>query len=548
MALPQKQAPATDLSEKYGLLIDDIASMRTTVRIQLASVRLERCDQARNIKEAIDRLSSKHYDLIVCDYNLGDGADGQQFLELVRRKQLLPMSTAFLMITGETGYQQVSTAAEYSPDDYLLKPFTAETLGTRLLRIIEKKDALKPVYQHMGAKGDRAKALAACDVLLEKKTRYALDVLRIKGDLLLASGRAADALALYEEILQQRSTPWAEVGKALALKAMGDPDEAQFLLEQTLVAYPNYLAGYDSLAELLAKTDKVAAQQVVEQALKVASTNQRQRDLGSLALDNKDYSRAEDAFKVAVERDKSGFFSSHDDFAGLAKCYMEQDKTNEAIAVVKDMGLRFRSSPELTGRQAALESLVHARAGNADLARAALAKALELQGKGGLDVATSLDIAQACFATGQPDEAKKIIQSIAEDHQENEKILDRAQSVFSAAGLEDEGTTFLEATRKSMIRLNNEAVALAKANELDQAVSMLVEAADRLPNNAQVAINTAQAILMRAQTKGIDLAQIGNAHRYITQAIRANPNHPKLESAIAFYRKLAPPGARPLEI
>ena len=547
MALPQKQAPATDLSEKYGLLIDDIASMRTTVRIQLASVRLERCDQARNIKEAIDKLTNKHYDLIVCDYNLGDGADGQQFLELVRRKQLLPMSTAFLMITGETGYQQVSTAAEYSPDDYLLKPFTAETLGTRLLRIIEKKEALKPVYQHMGAKGDKAKALAACEELLEKKTRYMLEVLRIKGDLLLAGGRAQDALALYEEILQQRSTPWAEVGKALALKAMGDPAEAQFLLEQTLVAYPNYLAAYDSLADLLVKTDKVAAQQVVEQALKVASTNQRQRDLGSLALDNKDYSRAEDAFRVAVERDRSGFFSSHDDFAGLAKSYVEQDKINEAMATVKDMGQRFRSTPELAGRQAALESQVHARSGNAAAAQAALAKALELQKKGGLDASTSLEIAQACFASGQPEEAKKIIQMIAEDHQENDKILDRAHAVFAAAGLEEEGTLFLEATRKSMIRLNNEAVALAKANELDKAIQMLVEAADRLPNNAPVAINAAQAILMRIQTQGMDLGQIGQAHRYITQAIRANSQHPKLESAVAFYRKLAPPGARPLE-
>jgi len=548
MALPQKKAPATDLSDKYGLLIDDIASMRTTVRIQLASVRLERCDQARNIKEAIDRLTNKHYDLIVCDYNLGDGADGQQFLELVRRKQLLPLSTAFLMITGETAYQQVSTAAEYSPDDYLLKPFTADTLGTRLLRIIEKKEALKPIYQYMGAKGgDKIKALAACEVLLAQKTRYNLEVLRIKGDLLLASGRATDALALYEEILGQRSTPWAEVGKALALTAIGDPDEARFLLEQTLVAYPNYLAAYDSLAELLVKTDKVAAQQVVEQALKVASTTQRQRELGSLALDNKDYSRAEDAFRVAVDRDRSGFFNSHDDYAGLAKSYVEQDKISEAMATVKDMGQRFKVSPELAGRQAALECQVHARAGNAEAAQAALTKALALQQQGGLDATTALEIAQACFASGQPEEAKKIIQAIAEDHQENEKILARAHAVFEAAGLEEEGTLFLEATRKSMIRMNNEAVALAKSNELDKAIIMLVEAADRLPNNAQVAVNAAQAILMRIQTKGMDMGQISQAHRYITQAIRANPQHPKLEGVVAFYRKLAPPGARPIE-
>ena len=136
-----------DLSERRGLLIDDMPEMRSTMRIQLADAGLEKCDAARNVKEAVERLTENRYDLIVCDYNLGQGADGQQLLELVRRRQLLPLSTAFLMVTGESGYEQVSTAAEYAPDDYLIKPFTSGMLGTRLERILEKKDALKPVYQ-----------------------------------------------------------------------------------------------------------------------------------------------------------------------------------------------------------------------------------------------------------------------------------------------------------------------------------------------------------------------------------------------------------------
>ncbi|MDD5174977.1 MAG: response regulator [Sterolibacterium sp.] len=536
------------LRDKVGLLIDDIAAMRTTVRIQLASVGLEKCDQARDIKEAIDKLNTKYYDLIVCDYNLGKGSDGQQFLELVRRKRLLPMTTAFLMITGETGYQQVSTAAEYSPDDYLLKPFTAETLGTRLVRIIEKKEALKPVYKHIGPKTDSEKALAACDELLAKKTRYALDVMRIKGELLLAKGRASDALALFNEVLQQRSTPWAEVGKAQALIAYGNSDEARILLEQTLTAYPNYVAAYDTLANLLYKTDKIAAQQVVEQALHVAATTQRQRDLGALALANKDFGRAEEAYRIAVDRDRTGFFKSHDDYAALARSCYEQEKIPEALSAVKDMSQHFQRTPELAARQAALECQVHIRAGDERAARAALEKAQAAQKSSSLDVNTQLEIAQALFASGQPDEAKNIIKQVAEDNQENDEIIEAARTVFEVAGLDEEGAEFLDTTRKNMIRLNNDAVALAKSGELDKAITMLVEAADRLPNNAQVAINAAQALLMRAQQQGADLTQIGQAHRYITQAIRVNSQHPKLEAAVAFYRKIAPPGARPLEV
>jgi tetratricopeptide (TPR) repeat protein len=531
-----------DLRDKTGLLIDDNAEMRSAVRIQLADAGLEKCDQARNVKEAVDRLTFGRYDLVVCDYNLGQGADGQQLLELVRRKRILPLSTAFMMITGETGYEQVSTAAEFAPDDYLLKPFTSGTLRTRLERILDRKEALKPIHKHMGEKGDRAKALAACDEVIAAQPKYALDALRLKGEMLLAASRNDEALALYESILQQRSTPWAEVGKARCIAAAGSAEEAKAHLEKALQAYPNYLAAYDSLAGLLEKTDKQAAQQVVEQALKVAPSTQRQRQLGGLALENGDFGRAEVAFRRTVEKDRTGFFKSHDDYAGLAKSCSEQGKPAEALAAIKEMGNHFQRTPELAARQAAVESQVHAKAGNAAAATAALERALAAQKESGLDPATSLEVAQACFASGRAEDAKQIIQAIAEDHHENDAVLAKAQSVFAAAGLGDEGSIFLEATRKRMIKLNNDAVALARAGELDQAVAMLQEAAERLHNNCQVSINAALAQLMYVHQRGMDPERLGHAHRFILQARRVNPEHPKLAEVVSFYRKLAPPG------
>ncbi|HTH40016.1 MAG TPA: response regulator, partial [Rhodocyclaceae bacterium] len=71
------------LRDRTGLLIDDLQEMRSSVRIQLSDIGLEKCDQARNVKEAVERLTQRQYDLIICDYNLGQGADGQQLLELL---------------------------------------------------------------------------------------------------------------------------------------------------------------------------------------------------------------------------------------------------------------------------------------------------------------------------------------------------------------------------------------------------------------------------------------------------------------------------------
>lgn len=543
MATP---AVRPDLRGKRGLLIDDMPEMRTAMRIQLSDVGLEQCDTARNVKEAIERLSQNRYDLIVCDYNLGQGTDGQQLLELVRRKHLLPLSTAYLMVTGETGYEQVATAAEYAPDDYLLKPFTADLLGTRLARILEKKAALAPIYRWMGTgleSGDRAKALAACDEMITAGGRHVLDALRLKGELLLETGQHDAARAVYEGVLAQRSTPWAVVGLARAQLATGNDSEARQMFEQALVAYPNYLAAYDSLAGLLAKTDKAAAQEVVEQALKVAPSTQRTRELGNLAIANQDFERAESAFKRVVDKDRSGFFKSHDDYSGLARSCVAQGKTTEALVAVKEMGNAFAHTPELLARQAAVECQVHVKSGNAAAADAALKKALALQQSAKLDATAALEVAQACFAAGKAEDAKAIIQGVAEDHHENDAVLARAQSVFAAAGLQDEGTVFLEATKKRMIKLNNDAVAMAKSGALDEAIAMLTEAADRLTNNAQIALNAALALLMHCHRHGLDADRLGRAHGYILQARLANADHPKLGEVSAFYRKIAPADA-----
>lgn len=533
-----------DLSKYTALLIDDIPEMRSASRIQLTDIGIQQCESARNIKEAIERISEKRYDLILSDYNLGQGADGQQLLELLRRRNLLPLTTVYLLITGETGYEQVSTAAEYAPDDYLIKPYTSHILHTRLARIVEKKLALRPVYLQLAEGGNKLKALEACNALLAANSRYVLDLTKIKGELLLELKRYDEALALYQELLTVRSTPWAEVGKARSLIANGQEEAAQAHLAKTLDAYPNYLAAYDLQAGLLEKTDKVAAQQLVEKALKVAPSTQRQRQVGSLALANKDFSRAEEAFKKAVEKDKTGFFKSHDDYSGLAKSRMEQGKTTEALATLKEMGQSFRASPELSVRQASMESLVHTKAGHADAAKAALKKALDAGGAStDLDPNVALELAGACLAAGDDEHAKAIIQNVAADFQDDSAMLARVQSVFVEAGREEEGVALIEQTRKQMIALNNDAVALAQAGELDKAAAMLDEAADRLHNNAQVALNAAILAMRRIQQQGVSDELIAKAHRYISQAKRVNPVIPRLDDAIRLYTKLAPPDA-----
>ena len=126
------------LKDKKILVVDDFAEMRTTLRGMLESYDANAVTMASSGEEAIQLISNNRYDVILCDYNLGDGKDGQQVLEEAKLRGKLPYASVFIMITAETTSFMVMGALEHQPDDYLAKPFTRTVLQSRIKRQLEK--------------------------------------------------------------------------------------------------------------------------------------------------------------------------------------------------------------------------------------------------------------------------------------------------------------------------------------------------------------------------------------------------------------------------
>ena len=137
----------TDFGDKSYLVIDDFSDMRSVLRSILRSLGATRVDQAADGAEAVSRMERKRYDVILCDYMLGDGRSGQQLLEELRRFNLLADETIFMMVTGEQSYEQVVSAVELVPDDYIIKPFSPDKLVLRLDRIMAKKEFFRAYYR-----------------------------------------------------------------------------------------------------------------------------------------------------------------------------------------------------------------------------------------------------------------------------------------------------------------------------------------------------------------------------------------------------------------
>ena len=112
-----------DLSKIHFLLIDDFANYRSMLRSILLSCGAQHIDDTFNAEEALKKVAFNQYDVILCDYNLGDGQNGQQLLEEIMHRHLIPYGTIYIMITAENSQNMVMAAVEYRPDGYLNKPF-----------------------------------------------------------------------------------------------------------------------------------------------------------------------------------------------------------------------------------------------------------------------------------------------------------------------------------------------------------------------------------------------------------------------------------------
>jgi CheY-like chemotaxis protein len=200
------------LGEKRYLLVDDFVGIRQLLRESLRNLGAKHIDQAASGGEAMVLLAKTRYDVVLCDYNLGDGKNGQQVLEEARIRNLMLPSSVWLMVSAEKSVESVMGAAEHQPDAYIIKPITEGVLLTRLNRVWLKKQIFREIDQAFADK-DYLRAAKLCDEQIAHNPLHEIDLLRMKATLLLKSGEP-DRPPVYEKVLQERDYNWARCGLA----------------------------------------------------------------------------------------------------------------------------------------------------------------------------------------------------------------------------------------------------------------------------------------------------------------------------------------------
>ncbi|TAN48021.1 MAG: response regulator [Methylococcaceae bacterium] len=527
------------LRGKKILVVDDLPDMRTMLRTLLVSLGAEDIKTAKDGDQAMTMMETNKFDIVLCDYNLGDGKDGQQVLEEVRHRGLLPYAALFVMITAETSTPMVMGAAEYSPDDYISKPIPKATLQTRLRKLLDKKERLRPVLHAMQQRSYTT-ALTQCDILIEQDPSNRFDLLRLKGELLLTMGECEKAKALYEALLEVREVPWAMLGLGKTLYYLQQYDIAADWLRRLIDSHPMVIAAYDWLSMVLEKQyDYKGAQEVLAKALERSPKSiLRQRRHGEMAYRNEDLNVAERAFKLAMRVGKGSCFRGPAEFAGLARTLVKKDAAVEAVKLVDTMTREFRDDPAAQLQTSLVDSVVQQALGNAELSQQAAGRAIELfqrhPDKVGSD--TAMDLAEVCFHQGNADAARDLLRHALRNQHEDTVTQKRVREMFNEVGLAEEGQALIEATAQEVLGINNRGVRLAQEGKLEESIRLFEQAATAMPENMTINLNAAQSLVMFMRERGVTQSYLNKAEIYLNrvQAVDvANTKYQKLKELLS---------------
>ncbi|MCX8028101.1 MAG: chemotaxis response regulator CheY [Thermodesulfovibrionales bacterium] len=123
------------------LVVDDFPTMRRIVKNLLKQLGFENIDEAEDGMQALSKLKTGGYGLVVSDWNMPN-MEGIDLIRKIRQDPALK-DTPFLMVTAEAEKEKVIEAIKAGVDNYIVKPFTAEVLKEKLEKISEKRKSLK---------------------------------------------------------------------------------------------------------------------------------------------------------------------------------------------------------------------------------------------------------------------------------------------------------------------------------------------------------------------------------------------------------------------
>lgn len=116
------------------LIVDDYKTMLRIVRNLLKQINFNNVEEASDGTEALQKLRAGQFGLVISDWNM-EPMTGLQLLQEVRADARLK-PTPFIMVTAESKAENIVAAKTAGVSNYIVKPFNAETLQSKIEKVL----------------------------------------------------------------------------------------------------------------------------------------------------------------------------------------------------------------------------------------------------------------------------------------------------------------------------------------------------------------------------------------------------------------------------
>lgn len=458
---------------------------------------VEQVDMASNAEEIIEQCSLRQYDVVLCDYNLGSGRNGQHVLEELRFKNLLKRRSVFILVSAESGRNIVMSAYDSAPDDYLMKPITTKMLYNRLDRLLQLRAVMEPVHRALDS-GDKALAM---DVLIDlsiAEDRYSTSAQKMLGEMFLESGQYNKAEKLYMTVLEVRELDWARLGLAKAKHLQGEHEQAGNWLEKIVADNYLYLPAYDVLSQnYMLLGEKENAQKIAQKAVDVSPMSiLRQKNLAKLASQNNDSETAMDAMRKVVKLGKLSCYGKAEDNILFARTVARalEEELHVPLAVINESSQYLNES----GKDGADYLIQRAQLLyiNARLcaARNETDKAKQLLSDGETtllvedsEIDIEIDHIRALIALNYQQKVRDLLVRLQELYEHDQEALEKLDEFL------DEPAS--EANKAMVAEVNRDGIHLYNEGRFDEALACFDKAGQIFPKHIGLQLNVIQALI-----------------------------------------------------
>jgi tetratricopeptide (TPR) repeat protein len=226
------------------------------------------------------------------------------------------------------------------------------------------------------------------------------------------------------------------------------------------------------------------------------------------------------------------------DYVVLSNALAKQGKTKEALSVVADGQKSFNDDHSVVAL-AVTESDVHRTAGNQEKAEAAINKALAQGDVTKLPTHLVISLADACLAMGKDEHGAHLLRHAVQNNPDDETVKNKVHEILTAAGHDaTAASAMIDESNRAVILLNNEGVQKAENGQLAEAVDLLTQAANRLPNNMQIVSNAALVLALDLVRNGTKPERLNRCLHYRAALIKKEATHPKLSQIDELLKQL----------